>query len=436
MESSDKQALTDPMTGGMGRCQFFKRVKALLKSDRQSFAVVAFDIREFALVNLYFGRTEGNRFLKFIYRTIQETLSEDELLTRESGDLFYLLLKARDRGEILKRLGHISKKVDARIIKNKKVVPHLILRFGVYLPEDETTPVDHMFEYANVARKYSTGLNDSCFSDHHRATKVLDDRIMISSLIDALSKDEFEVYLQPKVSLKDGRIVGAEALSRWNHPERGLLPPGQFIGLLEKYHLIHQLDLQVFEFVCQLLKKWHQTDYRTCPVSVNLSRQTIVIPGIFSHLKDLCDQYGVNPQDIELEITETDVIKDFELTKCILGKLRSIGFKCVVDDFGDGYSSLSCLKELTVDVIKLDRNFFTGTGEKAQLVLEAMTTLLTKMNVQVVAEGVETLEQLKFLRTTTCELIQGYIFYKPMPVCEFEELTFINNDVATFPDME
>lgn len=425
MEQSDKQALIDPMTGGMGHCQFFKRAKALLKSDRESFAVVAFDIREFSLVNLYFGRTEGNRFLKFIHRSIEEMLSEEELLLRESGDLFYLLLKNRDRGEILKRLGYISKKVDARLIKNKTVAPHLMLRFGVYLPENDSTKVEHMFEYANVTRKYSTGLNDSCFSDHRRTTKVIDDRVMTASLMDAFKNNEFEVFLQPQVSLKNGQIVGAEALARWNHPERGLLAPGQFIGLLEKYHLIHQLDLCVFESVCQLKQKWNHKHYRPCSVSVNLSRQTITIPGIFSHLKDLCDQYEVSPCDIELEITETDVIKDFKLTKCILEKLRGIGFKCAVDDFGDGYSSLSCLKELTVDVIKLDRNFFTGTGEKAELVLEAMTSLLTKMNVQMVAEGVETAEQLKFLRKTTCDLIQGYIFYKPMPVSEFEQLTFV-----------
>lgn len=415
------------MTGGMGHCQFFKCAKALLKSDCKSFAVVALDIREFSLVNLYFGRTEGNRFLKFIHRSIEETLSEDELLLRESGDLFYLLLNSRDRGEILKRLGYISNKVDARLIKNKTVAPHLMLRFGVYLPNDCSTSVDQMYEYANVARKYSTGLNDSCFSDHRRTTKVIDDRVMTASLMDAFKQNEFEVFLQPQVSLKNSQIARAEALARWNHPERGLLAPGQFIGLLEKYHLIHQLDLYVFESVCQLKQKWNHKHYRPCSVSVNLSKQTLTIPGIFSHLKDLCDQYEINPYDIELEITETDVIKDFKLTKCILEKLRSIGFKCAVDDFGDGYSSLSCIKELTVDVIKLDRNFFTGTGEKAELVLEAMTSLLTKMNVQMVAEGVETAEQLKFLRKTICDLIQGYIFYKPMAVSEFEQLTFVED---------
>lgn len=433
MDQSETHASIDPVTGGMGRLQFSKQARQLLESDRTAFAIISIDIRQFKLINVSFGRSVGNVILDHIYRCIKQSLSEEELLVRDAGDVFYVLMKTRNRQEILNRLIFIRQKVDEKIITHALVGPHLVLRFGIYLPENDKTNFERMFEFANMARKHSddvVGCNESCFFDPNRAAKTLEEREIFTQLVTSLKEGAFEVYLQPKVSMRDGRIVGAEALARWIHPKRGLLAPGHFIATLEKYRLIHRLDMFIFEAVCQMIAKWHEENHRVCPISVNLSRQTITIPGLLEHLRSVCTRYGVSPEEIELEITETDVIRDFASTKEFLRELRKIGFRSSVDDFGIGYSSLVCLKELIVDAAKLDRSFFLGSGERACIVLSAITTLLTKLGLQVVAEGVETQEQLDFLKTTTCDLIQGYVCFKPMPVSEFVQKAFIEDIIC------
>lgn len=224
MDQSETRASIDPVTGGMGRLQFSKQARQLLETDRTAFAIVSIDIRQFKLINVSFGRKVGNIILDHIYRCIQQSLSEDEILVRDVGDVFYVLMKTRNRQEILNRLTFIRQKVDEKIITHSLVGPHLVLRFGIYLPENDQTDFERMFEFANMARKHSddvVGCNESCFFDPHRAARTLEEREVFTQLVTSLKEDAFEVYLQPKVSMKDGRIVGAEALGSLEASQEG-----------------------------------------------------------------------------------------------------------------------------------------------------------------------------------------------------------------------
>ena len=207
MDQSKTRASNDPVTGGMGRLQFYKQARQLLESDRTAYAVVSVDIRQFKLINVGLGRKVGDIILDCLYRCIKQSLSEDEILVRDACDVFYVLMKTRNRQEILNRLIFIRQKVDEKVITHVLVGPHLVLRFGIYLPENDKTNFERMFEFANMARKHSddvVGCNESCFFDPNRAAKTLEEREIFTQLVTSLKEGAFEVYLQPKVSMRDG----------------------------------------------------------------------------------------------------------------------------------------------------------------------------------------------------------------------------------------
>ena len=253
----------------------------------------------------------------------------------------------------------------------------------------------------------------------------------ISHLFEALEKRQFVVYLQPKVSLKTQKIIGAEALIRWNRPGVGIVSPGEFIPLLERYRLVHHIDVFVFEEVCRILAEWKHRNMPNLPISLNLSRQTIEIPNLLPHFQSVCKSLDVDPGLIELEITETSAIKSYDRVREFIGQLKNFGFKCSIDDFGSGYSSLGCLSELKVDSVKLDRSFFVNHDRnKAGIIVNAVADLAAMLGYQTVAEGIETEEQLTDLKQTSCNAVQGFYFFRPMPVEDFEHQAESESDAV------
>lgn len=418
----------DPVTGGLGRKAFSDKAKKVLQQYAQQYCLVSIDVREFKLVNVSFGRHVGNRLLRHIFSSIQGELDSDELLVRDSGDVFYVLMKDRDRQKILKRLKKIHQHVDdSQLFTSKMVSPYLALRFGIYLPHDNSEKLEEMLEYANMARKHTTdivGCGEECFYDPKRAHRTLEEKQTIAELLQAFEKDQFEVYLQPKVSLKTGKVEGAEALVRWQHPQKGLCSPNSFIPTLEKYRLIHRLDILVFTKVCELLSCWTPSQRQECPVSVNLSRLTLNITELPTVLQNIVRRYSVESHCLELEITETSFVRDFQNIKRMINDFREAGFRCSIDDFGFGYSSLVCLSELSVDSVKFSRSFFLTETTKARLIIDTMAKLATDLGFKTVAEGIECEHQLERLKQTTCDLVQGFVYYEPMPIKQFEEAVF------------
>ena len=248
----------------------------------------------------------------------------------------------------------------------------------------------------------------------------------------ALRAREFQVYLQPKYSTKEEVLSGAEALVRWIHPTEGFVPPYRFIPIFENNGFIIQLDDYMLTEVARQQAKWIAEGEKVVPISVNVSRVHFVKEDLAEHICELVDQFKVPHDVIELELTESAFFDDKEVLLNTIKKLKEYGFKISMDDFGAGYSSLNSLKELPLDVVKLDAEFFRDKGEsgRGKLIVEDTISLAKKLNMRIVAEGIETREQVDFLADLNCDLILGYYFAKPMPISEFEERAFRENVVS------
>ena len=228
----------------------------------------------------------------------------------------------------------------------------------------------------------------------------------------ALENGEFIVYLQPKINLEKIEIVGAEALVRWNSQD-GLISPGEFIPFFEKNGFIVKLDLYVFDCVCRLLQDWENRGIAPIPISVNLSRNHLLDPQFLKKYEAIQKTYGIASHLLEFELTETVVFENLELLKNVIAQIHAAGFQCSMDDFGSGYSSLNVLKEIPVDILKLDGAFFDKEGDpRGNDVVETAIELARKLGMKTVAEGVETFTQVEFLRNADCDMVQGYILPK------------------------
>lgn len=272
--------------------------------------------------------------------------------------------------------------------------------------------------YHNTCTFYSESIQN-----HQR-----DMATMLYQLEGALERRELQMYLQPKVRAENGTVAGAEALVRWEHPEKGFISPATFIPLCEENGLICRVDLLVFEQVCRCLSKWREAGVEPVPISVNVSRQHFRDPEFLTEYRQLLETWKVPPEWIELEITESIMFSssEFQYVRDFIQTLHEIGFTCSLDDFGSGYSSLSLLKDLPIDCLKLDRQFIIGRFEEwsTRTVIEMIMNLARKLGIMTVAEGVELEEQVSFLREAGCDLIQGFYFSRPLPVEEFERYAF------------
>lgn len=261
---------------------------------------------------------------------------------------------------------------------------------------------------------YNNIIGDSMMNIKHK--KILNDR-----LNSGMENKEILIYLQPKFYAKTRELAGAEALVRWNRNGR-IVMPNVFIPLLEKYELITILDKYVLENICDLINKWSYKGYKIIPISVNESRQNLYNKNHINELIALVDKYNISPSMIELEMTETTVVHNVELAKEAERNVHKLGFVVSMDDFGTGYSSFSMLKNINIDVLKMDKSFFEDILEskRGRIIIESIIEMAHKLNIKVVAEGIENNEQLEYLTKIKCDMIQGYFFEKPISITEFE----------------
>ena len=371
----------------------------------------------------------GDELLRFWVKRTSETLSDEEAVCRIESD--HLAVLRRDGGE--ERVQWDDRKVIDFVrnyFVNRGKDTRVQICGGVYVltPEDyQKIDVDHMLDYARVAEKKVRETKKDGYDFYNpdqweKGKRVAD---VIGRLPVAMETGELQVWYQPQVNYETGEVIGLEALSRWNHAKIGWIPPSEFIPELEESGLIFELDRFVWDRVCKDLKRWNeQGKHRS--VSVNLSRNDIRedrdIPG---HFKDLTERYGVSPDQFRIEITETAFAENPELLIRTTQELRSMGFQVEMDDFGSGYSSLHMLKEVPVDRIKLDLHFLTGSGDvaKGHTIVGYMIRMVKSLGMEMIVEGVETLEQADFLLANGCAEMQGYYFYKPMSVQVFEQVS-------------
>lgn len=422
----------DPITGGNNRTRFeMVAGDAYRAAPSATYLLVSLDIQKFKMINDMFGIEAGDKALQHVYRIFESHLAEGEYVARIAADTFNLLLFSAPQKEVEARLNQIITDVNAfNAARPQKYF--LSVTAGIFLIDDISLSMTQIQDRANVARKYIKGNADaqlcSCrfYSDLDRL-KLMREKEMENRMWDALQNGEFIVYVQPKQSLKERRIAGAEALVRWKDPQRGLIPPDEFIPYFERNRFIVNIDLYVFEQVCKLQRKWLDRGITPVPVSVNMSRVHLLYPHFFAAYEEIRERFRVPPNLLEIELTETLVFEHPQMLIQVINQIHEHGYRCSMDDFGRGYSSLNTLKDINVDTLKLDKAFFSrekADNQRERNIIQSVIELARKLNMTSIAEGVETQCQMDFLSSTACDMVQGYIFARPMPIDEFEKIAY------------
>ncbi|MEJ6465432.1 GGDEF and EAL domain-containing protein [Fusobacterium ulcerans] len=427
-----KIAYIDKITEGLNEKSFEMEAEKLIYiSPLSSYSMVWFNLKKFKLINDIYGIEDGNKVLKYIYKIIRKYLDEKEYAARLSGDNYAILLKFSSKEIIEKRLNKIVEDINSfNFYSSSKYI--FTFTAGVYIIDDLSLSITQMQDRAHVARKsiVSSIERNVCsieFYSEEKRQKLIHEKDMENSMKEDLKNNKFIVYLQPKFSLRENRITGAEALVRWIDDKKGLIPPNEFIPFFEKNGFIIELDIYVFEKVCILLKKWILAGKKPIPISVNMSRIHLINENFLDRYEEILKKYGIAPSLLEIELTESIAFENSEILPSIIDKIHKKGFLCSIDDFGSGYSSLNILKKLDIDTLKLDKEFCSldlANDLREKKIILSILNLSKDLKLTTVVEGVETKEQLEFFKESSCDLIQGYVFSKPLPIEDFEALVF------------
>ena len=420
----------DQLTGALSLHGFRKRVEELLRAHPDTPYFLSYNnIKNFKFINDSFGREAGDEFLKFWAGKSMEFLTDEEAIGRITADRFVVLRHIEGEEQMRLDEKNVLEPVQNYFInQGKETRAQMCSGIYVLTPKDfRKIDVERMLDYARLAERKARASNKDNYAFYNPEQWELGKRIadVINYLPTAIRSGDIKVWYQPQVDYETGKIIGAEALCRWAHTKLGCLQPNDFISTLEESGLIYDLDCFVWEKVCKHLQRWNgQGHHRS--VSVNLSRNDFRedrdIPGYFQHL---IKTYGLTPDQLRIEITETAYADNPELLISTTEKLRKLGFQVEMDDFGSGYSSLHMLKEVPVDRIKLDLRFLSKEGdpEKGRIIISSIIQMVRSLGVKLIAEGVETVEQADFLKSQGSSEMQGYYFYKPMTVREFERIS-------------
>ncbi|MEN6340010.1 MAG: EAL domain-containing protein [Clostridiaceae bacterium] len=412
----------DAISGVYNRTKFYDAARRVLDANPETrFILARFDLDRFKAYNDLFGMEEGDKLLREMGRFFLRNLDPETNYGRLEADHFVFCLP-EERFKAGRLISDFS-------VHFGSFQPNFVLspRIGVFQITDPSLDVSRMCDRALMALrsiKSGSALRVAYYDDSMRK-RILEEQALIGDMEEALRQEQYEVYLQPQYNHRTRQLVGAEALVRWNHPQKGMIPPNSFIPILEKNGFISRLDFFVWERVCQLLKRWHEEGMPVVSISVNLSAADIQMPNLCGALVDLTRKYCVDPRELRLEITETSYMENAERFLSVIGALREQGFWVEMDDFGKGYSSLNTLKNVPVDVLKLDLGFLRETessGGRSGIILNAVMHMAHWLNLPVIAEGVETLRQADYLASIGCDLVQGYLYAHPLPIPEFEAL--------------
>ncbi len=427
----------DSLTCALSLQGFRKRAAELLKDHSDvPYLILYTNISDFKYINDSVGMDAGDDLLRFLASKTAEILRVEEAICRLEGDHFVILRRIYKEEVILKEYKDVINAVRNYFADKKGNEEYIQIRSGIYVltPEDyENINIDHMIDLARIAEKRvrKSGKKEGYeIYNPDQWIKGKRNSEIISHLPAAIKSGELQVWYQPQVNYDTGEINGAEALCRWNHSKLGWISPGEFIPALEEAGLIRDLDAYIWECVCKDLKRWNKQGMKRT-VSVNLSRNDIGEDiNVTEYFSNLIRRYGLKPEQLRIEITETVFSENPDILINTTSELKAAGFIVEMDDFGSGYSSLNILKEVPVDVIKLDLLFLRKSEypEKSRIIIRNIIKMVQELDLDMVAEGVETKENAEFLKSQGCFEMQGYYFYKPMPVKDFEAvLKPVNN---------
>ena len=432
----------DPTSGAKTMPAFVSAWRSdVIERNLDMAALWFIDIRNFRSINPKYGYFMGNVLLKGTATGIRQTISHDLPVARLGADRFVCVSQGMDFEDSQKAFSELVKFVN-QVASENKLDAAITLAGGIYFLDDidyQTGNHSRAIDYASVAHRNAKKTSASelvLFTDEDLQRDAR--RITLEQSIDtALEKGQIEVWYQPQIDYIYGDVIGAEALARWNHPELGWVYPTEFIPILENCGKIHDLDLYVWEEACRNAGRWRSiADGNPVPISVNISRLEVYEEDLLEHFLELQNKYGLPEGSLHLEVTESAFVEESERLYKVIEAIREKHLRVEMDDFGSGLSSLNMLKDVPVDVVKLDMGFLRSSmgEERGGVVLGAVIRMLQGLNTPIIAEGVETLEQAEMLKNMGCHLMQGFHFSKPMPIDEFEN--FIESNKAIEKDVQ
>ena len=421
-----KVAYEDPVTGLSTLTKFKLDIAKVLENAKAGeYALVALDVDNFSYINNWVGYEVGNKVLQVFARELQVAARNHAFLARECADIFLMFTNIKYLRHP-KAMDYYSENIVEAIPELKKLNHYPTFNIGIYEITDLKQDISHMIDCANIARRRVKGQYGDSIAEYtvELNSQIQKQRQIILEMGQALYTHEFKIALQPKVNLLTEKIQGAEALVRWYRPNGEVVYPDEFIPLFEQNGFIIRLDLYMFEEICKLIRQWQYGGISPLPrVSVNISQITLLSEGLCETLMEIIKRCQVGTKYIELELTESAFSNNMEKTMQVVAKLKQLGFYISLDDFGSGYSSLNMLKDINVDVIKIDKEFLNHpvlTDNDIEII-RSIVDIAKVLKMKTVIEGVETKEQVDILREIGCNLAQGYYFAKPLTKEAFEQ---------------
>lgn len=425
IDENNKINYIDDITGHHSWKHFMESYEKKRLDTSLNLAFISLDVDKFKTINDLLGYDGGNEVLKKLSQIISRDIGKADIFARSVGDNFNILAEYKDKEDVIELVNHIISDIEYQITEVK-----IVVSIGIFLINDPNMKIRAVADRANVARNTIKNISESkwVFFDNSMLDNIREEKSIENIMEDALEKGEFMVYLQPKYSLdsESKLVIGAEALVRWKH-DGEIISPGRFIPIFEKNGFVTKLDFFMFREVCKLQKNWQNKGLEPKIISVNMSRLHFPNPHFVKTLSSYCEEFNIDPKYFEIEITESAAYENINILMNVFSEIKKAGFHVSIDDFGTGYSSLNMLKDLPVDVLKIDRSFLTENADEAEnasKIIACVVSLASSLDISTICEGIETKEQATLLSKLGCDMAQGFYFARPMPVSDYEKLVY------------
>ena len=424
-------AFHDALTGLPNRNFFIDKLKDLLHQSRENseinFAVLLLDLNRFKTINDSLGHSIGDRLIKNVAKRLDHMVRDEDLVGRFSGDKFGIILTdLLVKDEATAFAERLEKRIaEPYTLDGRQVFTNV--KIGIAFGNSKYSEAEDILRDADIAMYYAKDHNENhVIFDQKMHVRAVTRLQLETDLRFAIERNEFELYYQPIIGLETASLVGFEALVRWNHPQRGLVPPNEFISISESTGLIIPMTIQILHSACKQIVIWQNQHPGTIPLSVavNLSGKHFAHPNLVEQIRDVIELTGIAPSSLKLELTESAVMENAETAILMLKQIKETGVQISIDDFGTGYSSLSYLHRFPIDLLKVDRSFVSAMEDNSENgeIVRTVIALAKALNLRVVAEGIESIHQYHQLRVLGCEYGQGYLFSKPLKVADIERL--------------
>ncbi len=415
---------------GYGNFEKFKvdAQDILNENPDTDYVMFYFNIKNFKYINETYGHNVGDQTLKAVADVLNKYMQDGETFARVIGDTYIMLIHYKAEEQFMSTFNNIKAEVhDACLAIQDRFIVDFTTGILIIDENMHSYSINRLVDRAMMAGKSinsSTGVSYAFYDDEYHK-KILDEAQLENSIHGALENNEFCAYVQPKYDISSKSLIGGELLVRWMSPSKGFLEPAAFIPSFEKNGFIYQIDCFMLEQACKSIRRYLDSDIYVIPFSVNLSRVTLAHPDFLARVQDIVEKYYIPHHYLEFEITESIFSENYDQMIDVLKKLKSMDFIINMDDFGTGYSSLTLLRDLPIDVIKLDHDFLarSATNDKnAVSILKSIIDMAHTLDIRIVSEGIETVEQLDMLRSINCEIGQGFLFAKPMPIEDYDKM--------------